>query len=248
MMYNNKFVASIKVGGKILREFKDEVRIPFGSEYSLYLKNLNSVRAMVKVSIDGEDVLNGSQLIVMPNDSIDLERYLKDLNRGNRFKFIERSKSVEDHRGIKAEDGIVRIEFAFEKEREVYCYPVFSDNGENYSTKLSKSYRGILRDGDVTRSIGNAQLMNCSTASSVPVSDVGITVPGSISEQKFSTGSWFATGQSEVIVLRLIGDLGTSQVITPVTVKSKARCTTCNTVNKATAKFCRECGTALELI
>ena len=38
MMYANKLVASLKANGKILREFKDNVYIPFGSEYSFLLK------------------------------------------------------------------------------------------------------------------------------------------------------------------------------------------------------------------
>ena len=41
MMYHKKLVASIRTNGKILREFKDTVYLPFGSEYSILLKNLN---------------------------------------------------------------------------------------------------------------------------------------------------------------------------------------------------------------
>ena len=44
MMYNNKLVAAIKSNGKVLREFGEEVYIPFGSEYSILIKNLHSVR------------------------------------------------------------------------------------------------------------------------------------------------------------------------------------------------------------
>jgi hypothetical protein len=35
MMYSNKLAVAIKANGKVLREFKDEVYIPFGQEYSL---------------------------------------------------------------------------------------------------------------------------------------------------------------------------------------------------------------------
>jgi len=44
-----------------LRENKDEVNIGFGQEYSIYLKNLDSKKAIVKISVDGTDVLNGNQ-------------------------------------------------------------------------------------------------------------------------------------------------------------------------------------------
>ena len=53
MMYQSKLVASLKANNKILREFKDTVYVPFASEYSILIKNLNTVRALVNVFIDG---------------------------------------------------------------------------------------------------------------------------------------------------------------------------------------------------
>ena len=115
-MYNSKFVASIRADGSILREFKDHVYMPFGSEYSIVLKNLRSVRAIVHVFIDGTDHTPGG-LVVNAGSTVDLERSLANsgLLEGNRFKFIERTAAVEAHRGSKIGDGIVRIEFDFEK-------------------------------------------------------------------------------------------------------------------------------------
>jgi hypothetical protein len=117
MVYSQKLVACIKVDGQILREDRDTVTIPFGSEYSLYLKNLNSVRVQVKVTVDGQDATEGTWLIIQPNSSIELERFIKggNLNRGNRFKFIERTGKIEKHRGIGGEDGLIRIEYQTEK-------------------------------------------------------------------------------------------------------------------------------------
>jgi hypothetical protein len=117
MVYSHKLVACIKVDGKVLREQGEIVSIPFGSEYSIYLKNLNSVRVQVKVSIDGTDATDGTWLVIQPNSSIELERSLKggNMNRGNRFKFIERTGKIEKHRGIGGEDGLIRIEYQTEK-------------------------------------------------------------------------------------------------------------------------------------
>lgn len=116
-MYNSKLAVCIKAAGKVLREQKDQVYLPFGSEYSIFIKNLNSVRALVRLNLDGVDVTDGTDLVVGPNSSIDLERFMKkgNLSQGNRFKFIERSGKVEAHRGIQAEDGLLRVEFQFEK-------------------------------------------------------------------------------------------------------------------------------------
>lgn len=119
MVYSNNFVATIKVGGKILREQNDVVALPFGSEYSIYLKNQNSVRALVRVTIDGQplsDVADG-WIIIGANDALDLKRFIRNGNfeKGNALKFIERTGAVEAHRGIGVDDGLVRVEYKFEK-------------------------------------------------------------------------------------------------------------------------------------
>src|SRR4051812_35487175 len=108
MMFSNKFVAAIKVDGKILRELKDSVYIPYGSEYSILLKNLESRKASVSVSIDGVDVGEGVTFVVEPNSELELKRFVKNKNltEGNAFKFIERTEQIEEHRGVKLEDGL----------------------------------------------------------------------------------------------------------------------------------------------
>ena len=120
MMYQNKLVASLKANGKILREFKDTVYCPFGAEYSILIKNLNTVRALVHVYIDGESMLPDG-LVLNAGQEIDLERSIKNgnLNEGNRFKFIERTGKIEQHRGVKLEDGLIRIEYQFELQRPI---------------------------------------------------------------------------------------------------------------------------------
>jgi hypothetical protein len=119
MMYENKMAVAIKVGGKVLREKDDTVFIPFGSEYTLYVKNMNSVRALVRFQIDGTDATDGVSVIVPANGHIELERFLKagNMSSGLKFKFIERTAKIEDGpRGIKVEDGLIRVEFEFERE------------------------------------------------------------------------------------------------------------------------------------
>lgn len=249
-MHNNNFVVSVKSSGKVLREFGDTVYLPFGSEFSLYLKNLNSRRATVKVSIDGSDVLNGHELVIGANSHIELERYLKDLNRGNKFKFIERTESIEEHRGIKAEDGLIRVEFAYERE---YHIPTslfrsrdkwgsgYEDRGF-YGTSAPQSFMSTTTYSSTTSPHMGVPCSNV-------VNDAGITVPGSISTQKFAEVSGFQTDPSSVIVLKLVGETETNKVVSaPITVKKKAECTTCGRLNKATSKFCTNCGTSLEII
>lgn len=260
MMYNSNLAVAIKVNGKVLREFKDTVYIPFGSEYSIFIKNMNTRRVMVRVSIDGEDVLNGHKLIIDANSSIDLERFLKNLNKGNRFKFIERTPNIEKNRGLKAEDGLIRIEFAVEKET-----PSFDDWYKINPYKPYKPYvdpwvrpytdprypmapmgthwtycSTSVSSGDAVNSMHLIKANNAKFTT-----DIGITVPGSTSKQKFCMSEHFETGPSEVIIMRLIGDTGQAKVNQTITTKSKPICTTCKRSNKSSAKFCSECGTSL---
>lgn len=111
-MHQNNFIVCVKSGGRILRESESIVSLPFGSEYSILIKNLHSVRAQVSVSVDGTDATDGTRLIIGPNASVELERFIKNgnLSAGNRFKFIERTGAIEEHRGIGSDDGLIRVE------------------------------------------------------------------------------------------------------------------------------------------
>jgi hypothetical protein len=298
MMYNQKLVASIKVKGKILREFKDTVYIPFASEYSILLKNLNTVRAVVNVFIDGENAVPGG-LVIDPSRSVDLERWIKNgnLTEGNRFKFIERTAKIEEGpRGIKEEDGLIRVEYQFELPRPVInvnniiggqfpYYPPgvrgltseypgvvdkysknvnagwISASGATYSqVNVNGALRGVdYSAGEATKAAASAMINQVAPQATELhdgmatmdwcANETGITVPGSKSEQKFqhtTVGALDPTVHN--IVLRIVGDLGHNKPVTePVTVKAKPKCVTCGHQNKHNAKFCSQCGTALEI-
>ena len=264
-MYNNKLVASIRSSGKILRENGDTVYLPFGSEYSILLKNLNTVRAVVNIFIDGTNVTpNG--LVINAGATIDFERSLANgsLVAGNKFKFIERTNAIEEHRGIKLEDGLIRIEYQF----EVVTYPVIPPI--SYPTYYPR-YPTDTYDWPMTTSAlnnvvqGPTSICNMSLGSTVSmaaqagsysatadhhkgIGDAGITVPGSKSDQKFTTttvGTLEST--KHTIVLKIVGAVADKKVEIPVTVTTKIKCDACGTINKTTSKFCSECGSAVEL-
>lgn len=267
MMYQNKFVCAIKSEGKIIREFGDIVYLKFQSEYSILLKNLNSVKALVNVFIDGQNVTKNG-LIINPNSEIDLERSLSNnnLKKGNKFKFIERNDSVEEHRGIGIEDGIIRIEFTFEdvnylnvikgeqwkptpypKQPIWYrdTYGSYYDASQNVSIGLAKTSLNIEQSS--LRSVDATSFSTCSV-NSVVTNDNGITVPGSLSNQEFSYGTISTLEQhSHIIVFKLLGEVNNKPVET-VTVKTKPKCQTCGKLNKVNAKFCSNCGTSLTIV
>lgn len=115
MTYKDHFVVEVKYDGKILRIKDGAIHLPFGSEYTLLLKNLNSKKASVRVHIDGKDVLDYSSLIINGNGQAEIEGFLSGTIARNKFKFIHKTKEIQEHRGDKADDGIIRVEFAFEK-------------------------------------------------------------------------------------------------------------------------------------
>jgi hypothetical protein len=303
-------VAAIKANGKILREFKDTVYVPYNTEYSILIKNLNTQRALVNVFIDGTNIVEGG-LVINAGQEIDLERSIVggNLSAGNKLKFIERIKAIEDGpRGIKLEDGIVKLEFQYEVPRPVinindtlwrnnivggisddwikysgYRASTGGDSfyattnagvsgsaGDRFSVTASGSVSqmnvgGVLRGVDYSKGESvkaSAASATTATLASMGIkdmeahdgmatmdwNDVGITVPGSRSDQKFQTTTMGTLEPTKhTIVLKLLGDDGSTRVTEAVTVKHKPECPSCGKLNRAKSKFCVECGTGLKL-
>jgi len=191
MMYHDKLAVAIKNNGKVLREAKDTVYLPFGCEYTIMIKNLNSVRALVRVTIDGQDAMTGTRgMIINANETLELERFIKDgnLHSGNRFKFIEKTQGISDFRGDKIDDGLIRIEFEFEREapkiiptplyysdpwtRRIGSYPDIWCSTSGISDTLTSTYGAATADSsplNVTASVNNiAQAQNATSGGAIP--------------------------------------------------------------------------------
>lgn len=253
MVYKNKLIAAIQVGGKTLREKGDIVELPFKSEYSIYLKNLETRRCKIDITIDDTNVTEGG-LVVNSLSSVNLERFLDD-NR--KFKFIAKSKAIEEFRGNKPEDGIIEIRYSFEKSAKIVdVFPTIihhyhrPNNWDRPYPPQVLPYRlGDIWSGDSSssnyttecsiKSVSRTTNINSVSAclDSNPIDDSGITVKGSESDQEFSTVSSFEVGAEETIVFRLIGANNI------VTTKSKKQCPTCGTKVKSKHEYCPSCGT-----
>jgi hypothetical protein len=233
-MYNEKMVAVVKSNGKIVREVGNSVYLPFGSEYSIYLKNLSSKRAVVSITIDGQDVLNGDKIIVDSNDTFELKGFMDNcgLRVRNKFKFIEKTQEISDYRGDKIEDGLIVVKYRFEKECPVFR-GIYYCKGPTYTYKYESTY---YNDDKLLASC-SAQYSN---------NDNGITVPGSVSNQTFVPVTTHPLEETEhTIVLQLKGEIKGQQVCKPITTKTKIQCCTCGRKNKSNNRFCGNCGTAL---
>lgn len=270
MVYREKFVAVLKVNGKILREFNDLVELPFGTEYSILLKNLNNQRAVVDITIDGEDVLDGNQLVVNANSTMELDGFMRGNNTTHKFKFIEKTQEISDFRGDDVEDGIIRIEYRFEKPYLWWLYNHYQSNqvigsgpGEiKYGSRSSGDHlppaTWTSNNSEEVKGCHTEQVMftsnasiNCSLQNSVcdvscNENEEGITVRGSESDQNFRDvhmGELEST--NHVICLKLKGYTGNRKVRRTITVKTKRQCDTCGRRWKSSRRFCGNCGTAL---
>lgn len=164
---------------------------------------------------------------------------------------------------------MIRVEFKYETEASVNrkWRNVYNDmTSINCSNDLS---RGIGSNGPVytkggpscqlgsprSRSSSNGATMDSlelptTQTYSAQVNDVGVTAPGSISNQQFHTAEDFETESLEhSMILHILGETEDNKAIRePVTVKTKIECVSCGVKNKVQSKFCTECGTSLRIV
>ncbi len=235
MVYSNKFIVVVKHKGKVLREFSNNVvQLPFGSDYSLLLKNKESRKVLVEVKVDGQDVLNGNSIIIGPNQATELKGFMKGSKVTNKFRFIERTDSISKYRGNLIEDGLVEVIYRFEERQECiqtgYTIPPWvSDSVSSY--------------GAVCSTLGS---YTTTTRSCNFVSDIGVTVPGQETRQDFTTGT---IGRLESfpysIILNLKGEVQRKKIRKPITVKTRVTCPICGRKWKSNLKYCGSCSTSL---
>lgn len=260
-MYKNHFVAAMKVDGKVLREDGEKVYIPFGKEYAIHLANLDQTRsAVVEIEIDGKNITRNG-IILRPGQEFDLERALEDdMNKGNKFKFIERTGAIEAHRGVGTKDGLVIIKFQHEKAR-AYVPPYTgirtpgwpSDVARGPLRTYSKGFLGSAGDNVLysTNSVTASASANSGEltrgVSTQSVNQVGITGKGSESNQSFVQG-YIGELEPEVktIIFQLLGKIGTEEVAKPVEVKTRKVCSLCGKKYDSNVKYCSDDGNFLE--
>lgn len=201
--------------GKPIREIAEDgkrtVRLPFGSEYKLRLKNKTRARAYVRIEIDGMDALSGKKLVMPADCTKDIERFLEgDNSKGAKYKFVEAGNSaVTDP--TSGENGRIRI--IFEPESVPVVTTTLTTSGADFTTKgVPFAGGGILRGMGMGSTIGasynsSGGVTNAAYHVGTPTSsnnfhmdveslkaDAGATVGGAMSGQQFQdTNEWFPT-------------------------------------------------------
>lgn len=205
-MYSQKFIAVVKVGQVCQKELANgTVILPFSSEYSLFLKNRNNVRAVAVILIDGENV-SGNGFVVPANGSIEIER---PLNSTNKFKFVSLDSVEAQMEGKSGPNpdklkGLIEVRFFLEKVPlkivEVYTpyerprtyiprprrpvdpyYPWWTWDAATYTSTAGKSSLSS------TISSRSSKVVPTYSLSDSKALDDGCTVEGSYSNQNFGT-------------------------------------------------------------
>lgn len=243
-MYKNNFVVAVKHKGSILRERNNSsVYLPFGAEYSILLKNKDARRALVNIEVDGKSVLKNQKLILDGNDTQEIKGFMRNMNKTNRFKFIQKTREIQEYRGDRLDDGLIRVTYQFEdiSPKPPNIFSGITYYGTDY-IKSSNTVGSPFRDTDCE------PRAFCCVNSTAPMQDEGITVKGERISQEYSYGDIGPVeSQTNTIILRLKGQTRRKKKVRKaVTVKSKFTCETCGRKNKSQNKFCYNCGTYLE--
>ena len=269
MVYVNKVVAVVRCNNKFLREQKGCVFLPFGSEYSIQIKNLESRKCLVKISIDGTDILYGKRLVIDPNSEIEIERFLENLNEGKRLRFIQKTKEISEYRGDKVDDGFIRIEFQFEKEKPITVTRFVQEHHYNtydpprwtftsFNSGQTFGSQSCYYSNNIGSAIGSSDSRGMSSSSNTcnlssridsfqNIPDEGITVKGSDSFQTFREVTVNELEENtHTIILRLKGiQSGGQEIQKIISVRDKIICSICGKKNRSSFKFCTHCSAAL---
>jgi len=165
-MYSNGHVVAVQVNGKTVNDSNGKVLLPFGVEYSLMLKNRNDRKVVARVYIDGEEVTKSGRLILDANSSLNLERYVEDMNNGARFKFVPLANDKVKDKGD-SEKGYVEVRFQLVKPTQsqvIYHEEHIYHNHHHFNDYWTYPiYKGPYYIGDPVWCSTNGDPVWCST-------------------------------------------------------------------------------------
>ena len=272
MVYSEKFVAVVVCNNHIVREIRehgnDIVRMPFGTDYSLRFKNQHTTNAVVNVEIDGQDVLDGDQIIIEPNSTGDLLGFMKNGAVHNAFRFIKKTQQISQHRGDFIDDGSIRISWQYEKPKYTHHYSPLRGRKKSSirgwdnecftrgpsGSSIQPQSRSICDSSSYGSDLSIEAAMPCAAAAMeedcLYDSEEGLTVPGKDTHQGFyKVAVGPLESQTYSIVLHLLGQDDKGQnYIRPKLTKTRITCPTCGKRSRSNILYCSGCGTNLKAV
>lgn len=154
MVYSNKFVMCVLVNGTPCEELANgTVKVPFNTEYVLRFRNKNNRRAVVKVSIDGENI-SETGFIIPANSHIDIKRPT-DKDAAFKFVSLDSSDAIDHGKNGSNDDkvkGTIEAKFYLEKELSIK---------DIYVAKYPTAYRTMSfhKSNDLSSVFGTASCL-----------------------------------------------------------------------------------------
>lgn len=218
MVYSNKFVVCVLVNGVVQNELANgEVHIPCGSEYVLRFRNKHNRRAVVKFTIDNENV-SGNGYIIPANDYVDIMRHA---DKDAAFKLVDLNSPEAVDAGKNGPNfdkskGLIEANFYLEKERVLVKKPLVHVPYNYYG---HGTLRGMNKDLTYDSSLEStyappkaAYNSLCQTNNVYQTTDIcdtsavdACTVEGSMTGQSFTTSYIDVESHSTTIKLVLKG-------------------------------------------
>jgi hypothetical protein len=269
-MHKENLVVSVIAQGKICRENSGQVYLPYGTEYALRIKNLDTARRVfATITIDGENV-NDWQLVIGAGQTSELKGFVKNRLAHNSFKFIEWTDKIRQHKGDRPDWGIITVSFQFEEVAYSNPYTDYLEQQKRYKEMLDKIERARrareIEDArrpwkDMPRPYPNTPwiswknenesgiLWSSTLSNSQCINSAscqGLTVPGSVVDQAFASTQLNGTlGTAHTLSLQLVGKRPDSRPVQVVRTARRVSCPTCGAKQKGNAKYCSECSTCL---
>lgn len=207
MGFAQNYVASIIHNNKPLREFNVNgvrtCKIPYGAEYAIRLINRRKdQRAMVSVSIDGTEVLTGGKRVILnPNETIDLERFVDSLSEGRKFKFISIEEGIatgEIQDPSSPDNGTIEVLFYPEVPKQT----ILRGQSTNSMKKNLEIDWGLIRGATFDSMVMDGASYMVPQDFEIQA-NAGVTVEGSLSDQTFTIGQHFEVGAPVSIKIKL---------------------------------------------
>lgn len=251
---------SIYVDNKLLSDNGGKVYLPYGCEYEIHFKNTDHrTCGITKVLIDGENILKKTRLVVLPNEKSVLKGISKEfdasLSKDYAFKFIQKTEKISEFRGDRDEDGLITINFGFEKPDVPLSQTRFEgmDSNGRYSKGLfigSGPQNSVLRSmqsDSINKSLQPTYIgIQSFSDESDSASEKGITVKGQEIEQSFQRTRLGQLVDFGSMTIELYSKVNSDTPVSePIHSKGKVQCKTCGTTSPNKFKFCPECSTNL---
>ena len=241
-MYSNNFVVAILFNNQFQEEsVGGVVKLPFGSEYIVCLRNKNERRAVARVFIDGENVTRGG-IIVQAHGYIDLEC---DVINRRKFKFVsaKSSEAIDAGKNNRQDDGngVIRVEWQLEKETKplpVVIKRQFYPAIDPYAPPTSP-WPEIWCNANQSAKGDMGFSGECVTSGTNSIEHEGCTVEGSRSSQQFTLEYLDIESNTTVIQITLKGyEAAKLRKVFICRCRKKWK-------NSSKENFCPECGVAI---